>query len=194
MTARFNAARVAINNLTQDELTDLIDTLDALAGVKGVGQRRKGKTSLTRLISGPELTYVLALSGSLSDSEQATLRATALALREASLLTEKQAMRHPVITSQKLRTRMIKYTHKDPITQADQLGARGPYLYYRAWTIGDHPRRGKRFTNRYLGYKALAILYESTEPDSAERRELEQRIINAYHAGTLDNLERELLF
>lgn len=65
----------------------------------------------------------------------------------------------------------------------------GPYLYYRYWQSGGNAdKRGKRLKNKYIGRQALAQHFDNTPPGSAERRELESRIIAAMHAGTLDTL------
>lgn len=69
----------------------------------------------------------------------------------------------------------------------------GPYLYYRYWTTGgNHDKRGKRLASQYIGRQTFAAMFDATEPGSAERRDLEARIIEAHRAGTLDDLMLEL--
>src|SRR5688500_15922794 len=86
MTAKLTDALAALGSLTHDQLTDLIDLLDAWAGVEGIHQRRKGKTiGLEQHNTSPSgaLAAVVEAARLLSDDERATLRLAVATLRDA---------------------------------------------------------------------------------------------------------------
>jgi hypothetical protein len=179
-------ALAMLGALTHDELTDLIDALDDDDHVAGVYLRRKGNPPI------PPLT-IWAQVARLSTADRAIIRAAAQLLRATLAPNRRTDANGQTLACGTIEAKFITRPRVNWETKEVEILPHGPYLYYRTWATGaNHNRRGRRLTNQYIGRKELAILYAATEPDSPERRALEARIIDAYHAGTLDDLEREL--
>lgn len=205
-----------LTRLTHDELTDLYDMLAADSVTDSrLLPKRHGKppvnpadghslilyggwqrtpTDITEPAR-PELRSTYEAIKPLSIEARALIGDMVQALAQANAPVEKRRRKSSGETSARgsIEARYINRNVLNLDTGEVERRAFGPYLYYRYWaTGGDHNRRGKRLRNEYIGRQTLAVMFAATEPGSQERRDLEDKIIAARKAGTLDTLMLEL--
>jgi hypothetical protein len=206
-----------LGRLTHDELRDLVDMLQADRAAQdwdipkryGLSPVEPNKGHPTIIYGGWQYRENPPLFTRESRAEfQATYAAIKEAAPEAQLLLEDVAIQlhHALapIKERKLRDNSptaegsleVKYIphyvlNRDTGEREKRLS--GPYLYFRYWTTGgDLNKRKRRQKNEYIGVQPLALLYDKTPIGSDERRALEDRIIAAYKAYTIDDLMDEL--